>query len=154
MNERDWHRKQAASLFNRVWRLLEKRRRTRAEDDEMIHSAHASRYHWSVVGRPVQWAIGEWQVSHVYAVLRRPEPSLYHARRCLAQCREHRIRGFQMAFAYEALARASAVAGRRADRARYLRLAAAEGRRIPEKEDRELLFADLATVPAARRRAS
>ncbi len=149
MTEREWHRAQAAKLFNHVWKLLEKSRRTPAEDDEMIHAAHASRYHWGVVGKPVNLTIGEWQVSHVYAVLKRPEPAAYHGQRCLAVCRAHRIGGFPLAFAYEALARAASVAGKRAARDRFLRRALAAGARIPDKEDRAQLLADLATIPGA-----
>lgn len=150
--EREWHRKQAASLFNQTWRYLEKKRRTHAEDLAMIHAAHASRYHWSVVGKPVNQSIGEWQVSHVYAVLRRPEPAMYHAKACLALCREHRLSGFPLAFAYEALARAAAVARRPKDRDRFLRRARAAGETIQDREDRELLLADLATIPGASRK--
>lgn len=150
-NEREWHRKQAASLFNRVWRLLEKRKRTPEEDEEMIHAAHASRYHWGVVGEPVQRAIGDWQVSHVYAVLRRPEPAMYHATRCLAVCHEHRIHDFPLAFAYEALARAAAVAGRSRDRDRFLRRARAAAEGIEDEEDRKLVLSDLATIPRVRK---
>lgn len=152
MTEREWHRKQAAALFNHVWRLLEKKHRTRAEDDEMIHAAHSSRYHWGILRRPVRMAIGEWQVSHVYAVLKRAEPSTYHARRSLAVCREHRIGDFPLAFAYEALARSAALEGRRRERDRFLRLAHAAGRRIQEEDDRKLFFSDLATIPSPRRR--
>ena len=150
--ERDWHRQQAASLFNHVWRLLEMKRRTIEQDDEMIHAAHASRYHWGVVGKPVQIAIGEGQVSHVYAVLRRPEPASYHAGRCLAVCREHRIGDFPLAFAYEALARAAAVAGHSRRRGPHVRQAAAPGRRHPNAEDRQLLLSDLGSIPRVRRK--
>lgn len=150
--EREWHRREAARLFNEVWRLLEKKNRTATDVDGMIHAAHASRYHWGIVGKPVNWAIGEWQVSRVYAVLKRPEPSLYHAKRCLAICRERRVSGFPLAFAYEALARAAAVAGHARERDGYLREARRVGERIEEKEDREVFFSDLATVPGARRR--
>jgi len=150
--ERDWHRREAAALFNRVWRLLETKGRTPAQDDEMIHAAHASRYHWGVVGKPVQIAIGEWQVSHVYAVLKRPEPAAYHARRCLAVCRENRIGDFPLAFAYEALARSAAVAGRPRDRDRFARLAATAAEHIQDAEDRALLLSDLKSIPRTRRR--
>ncbi len=152
LTEREWHRKMAAKEFNRVWSLLEKRRRTAADVDEMIHAAHASRFHWGVVGKPVNWAIGEWQVSRVYAVLKRPEPAMYHAKRCLAICREHRVSGFPLAFAYEALARAAAVAAHPRERDRYLREARRIGERIEEQEDRKIFFSDLETIPGARRR--
>ena len=42
----------------------------------------SSQYHWREVGGPPETR-GEWLVSHVYAVLGRPEPALDHARRCL-----------------------------------------------------------------------
>ncbi|MEK6851483.1 MAG: hypothetical protein AABY30_02980, partial [Candidatus Thermoplasmatota archaeon] len=73
----DHHRKLGVDLFNATWTLLEKKR-TRDEDVKMVHMAHASRHHWAQVGTPSNLAVGEWQVSHVYAVLRRAEPALYH----------------------------------------------------------------------------
>jgi len=73
--------------------------------------AHASRHHWGVVGGPVQWAIGEWQVSHVYALLHRGEPALFHARQGLRICRRNGLKDFVQAYAYESVARAMAVNG-------------------------------------------
>src|SRR2546427_2767137 len=135
----------------RVWRLLEKKR-TPAEDDRMIHAAHASRYHWGEVGTPVNLAIGEWQISHVYAVLDRPEPATYHAVRSLAMCKENGIDDFPLAFAYEALARADAVAGRKRDLRRHLAFAREVGSKIKDKEDRDLLFRDLKSIRPGLRR--
>jgi hypothetical protein len=89
--EQKYHRKFAVDLFNYVWTLLEKPDRTRAEDDTMLNAAHASRLHWEMVGKPVNLARGDWQISHVYCVLGRIEPALYHARRCLEICKGDRI---------------------------------------------------------------
>ncbi|HEY3867094.1 MAG TPA: hypothetical protein VGM10_02035 [Actinocrinis sp.] len=138
-----------AQLFNETWRLLGKEGRSRDDDDRMIHTAHASRYHWGQAssGTPAHLARGEWQISRVYAVLGRSEPALHHARRVLDLCRENGIGDWDLAFAYEALARAYAVAGD-ADAARAATdqaLAAAED--IAEDEDRDLLLADLETIP-------
>jgi len=38
-------RRLAADLFNHTWELLETPERTPAQDDRMIHAAHASRFH-------------------------------------------------------------------------------------------------------------
>jgi DNA-binding transcriptional MerR regulator len=139
----------AAQLFNETWRLMEQEKRTRPDDDRMVHIAHASRYHWGQVPAvtPVHLARGEWLISRVYAVLGRPEPALHHARRVLELCQENGIGDWDLAFAYEALARAHAVAGDAA-RARDCTdqaLAAAED--IAEDEERDLVLADLETVP-------
>jgi hypothetical protein len=126
---------------------LEQPDRDQAADDLMLHAAHASRFHWGEIGQPVNLARGEWQVSRVYAVLKRPEPALFHARRCLDICQTHGIGDFDLAFAYEALARASAVAGRMDDCARYAALGRTAGEQIAEEDDREIFFGDLATLP-------
>jgi hypothetical protein len=137
----------AKDLFNRVWVLLEADSRTPAEDDEMIHAAHASRYHWGVVGEPVNLVRGEWQCSRVYAVLGRAEPALWHGRRCLDLCDEHRIGDFDLAYAYEALARASKTAGDAGSAARHAASARKAGRRIADPEDREHFEGDVADLP-------
>ena len=59
----EWHRKQAVSNFNRTWDLIDKQDRTFEEDMEMIHTAHASRFHWGVIGQAVNFARGEWQIA-------------------------------------------------------------------------------------------
>jgi hypothetical protein len=51
----DEERRLAATLFNHVWDLMEKPDRSAADDDEMLHGAHASRYHWGGGGEPVHW---------------------------------------------------------------------------------------------------
>src|SRR5688572_18681482 len=109
----------------------------------MIHMAHASRYHWSEAGGPKEEAIGEWQISHVYAILRRPEPSLYHAQRSLEICEAEEVGDFPLAYAYEALARAFALAGKARLREACLKLARAAGEKIAEDDDREQFFKDL-----------
>lgn len=140
------HRQIAVDTFNFVWTLLNKNDRTLEEDDTMVHAAHASRYHWGEVGEPVNFARGEWQVSRVYAVLKRPEAATYHAQRCLDICLANNIGDFDLAFAYEALARAARVAGDQEDTHRYLEQAHAAGKDIAEQDDKQVFDADLATI--------
>lgn len=140
------NRKLAVECFNGTWHLLLKERRTPEQDLEMIHMAHASRYHWGVVGTPANLAIGEWQLSRVYAVLRRPEPALYHAAQALRLCRDEGLRDFYLAFAYEALARASSVAGKPRDMRRFLALGRKAAEDIVEQEDRDLFYRDLESI--------
>jgi hypothetical protein len=144
--ERAWHRRFAVACFNTTWTLLEKADRTPAEAEEMIHAAHASRFHWGQVGMVVNYARGEWQIARVYAVLGRGEPALHHAQRCLATCEEHHIGDFDLAYAYESLARAYAIEGRPLEATRYLQLAEQAGEQIANPADRRMLFNDLQEV--------
>jgi DNA-binding transcriptional MerR regulator len=141
-------RRLAADLFNGVWRLMETEERTPAQDDRMVHMAHASRHHWEQVGTAANLARGEWQCSRVYAVLGRAEPCLHHARRVLELCQEHGIGDWDLAFAHEALARAHAVAGDEATARAALAEARNAAQNIADPADRELLESDLATVEA------
>lgn len=150
--ETEWHRWFAARLFNSAWTLIVKKRRTKEDIDTMIHMTHASRYHWSEVGGPKEAAIGEWQISHVYATLGRPEPALYHAQRCLEICKSGKVGDFPLAYAFEALARSFALAGKLRLREACMKLAKDAGQKIAEDDDREGFFKDLRTVPRARRR--
>ena len=143
----------AVSLFNRVWELLETEPRAREEEDEMIHAAHASRYHWANVGEPVNLARGEWQCSRVYARLGRGEAALHHARRCLEVCEEHGLVDFDLAYAFEALARGYAAAGERADAGVWRDRAREAASGIAEEGDREHFEQDLATLDDAVARA-
>jgi tetratricopeptide (TPR) repeat protein len=140
------HRRIAADLFNYTWSLLEKKGRSAEERDELLHAAHASRYHWGHAGTPLNWSIGEWQLSRVYATLGRTEPALHHAQRALDLARRHRLSRFYLAYAYEALARASAAAGRVSARNRYRRKAREVGQRVRDPDDRRMLLEDLATI--------
>jgi DNA-binding transcriptional MerR regulator len=139
----------AVGLFNRVWQLLETADRTQEQDDEMIHAAHASRYHWAEVPghEPKNVAIGEWQIARVYCVLGRGEPALHHARRCLAVVERGDQPDWLRASAYEGLARAHAVAGDRAEAARWKVKASETIAREPDKDDREIVEQDIATLP-------
>ena len=146
---REQERQVAVDLFNFVWSLLDMPERSREDDDRMLHAAHASRFHWGEVGEPVNAVRGEWQISRVYAVLGRPEPALFHARRCLELCERHGIGDFDLAYAYEALARASYVAGQRQAVDQYLDLARDAAARIAERDDRDLFLRDLEEISGA-----
>ena len=140
------HRKLAVDLFNMTWDYLDKTDRTVEEDDTMVHAAHASRYHWGEVGTPLEFERGEWQISRVYAVLDRAESALYHAQRCLDICAANGYGDFDLAFAYEAVARAYAIAGESTKRDEYVALAKTSGAEIEDDGNKEYFFNELGTV--------
>jgi hypothetical protein len=140
------HKKFAITLFNQAWDLIDKEERSQEEVDRMIHAAHASRYHWEIAGTPLNIARGDWQVSHVYAILNRVEPCLYHAKRCLKVTLENGIKDFDLAFAYEAMARACDLAGDEVETAKYVELAKQAAAKIKDDKDREYFMSQLATI--------
>jgi hypothetical protein len=145
-NELERHKRLGAELNNLVWELLEKAERTPDDDERMLHAAHASCYHWLEAGTPVNHARGEWLISRVYAVLGKPEPALHFARRCLGLCEKHKIGDFDIAYAYEAMARAYSLADDQAQFDRFFGLAREAGEEIAKDEDRKVFLSDLTSL--------
>lgn len=144
------HRSLGIGLYNRTWELLEIEARTAAQDDELVHTAHASAHHWSLASQGVERARSEWLCSRVYAVLGRGAEAAHHARRCLAilAAGPEGLKDWDEAAASEAMARALAVSGDAAGAADWKARTLAAIGRIADPEDRAVIETDLATLPA------
>ncbi|MHA2298331.1 MAG: hypothetical protein ACXAEU_25735 [Candidatus Hodarchaeales archaeon] len=138
-----WHKKMAIDMFNKTWDLLDKKDRTLEEDELMVHQTHASRCHWNIIGEEIHFQRGDWQVSRVYSVLKRPKQALHYAKLCLKRTLDNDFQGFDRAYAYEAVARASAIAGNEDDYKANLKLAKEAAEKIDKKEDRDYFYQDL-----------
>ena len=147
--DREAHRRLAVDLFNDTWRLMGRTDRTAADDDLMVHTAHASAYHWMQVGTIVHRVRSEWQCSRMYTVLGRAEPALVHARRALELCEQTgtEMEDWDLPFCYEAMARSHAVAGDLEEARRWIERGRDAAASIADDDDRELVLKDLATVP-------
>lgn len=145
LTEPRFHKKMAIELFNETWKLLDKRERTPEDDARMIHSAHASRLHWEFVGSAENFAVGEWQVSRVHAVLRQSDSALFHAQRSLDIAQRNDLTPFHLACAHEAIARALAITHHQAasEHIATARMIAAE---ITDPEEKKILDDDLSSI--------
>ncbi len=143
------HRALGAGLYNRCWDLMEIEDRTLDQDDELIATAHASAWHWLQVGHAANRARSHWLCSRVYAVLGRAEPALYHARRCveIVDGGGEGIEDWDAPGAYEAMARASIVAGDLGAAREWKAKASLALSAIAQPEDRTPIEGDLATLP-------
>ena len=148
LTEQEYHKKMGVDLFNLVWSLLDKKDRTKEEDDKMIHAAHASRFHWGEIGTAINFARGEWQISRVYSVLDQSQAAAYHGKRSLDICKENKIGDFDLAFAYEAMARAYAIGGDKSQNEKYTELAKKAAEQIKKKEDKDYFLSELKTIPS------
>ena len=121
-SEREFHRKAAVRCFNETWDYLEKKARTEEDNQKMLLLAHASRYHWSLVGTPRNEAVGDWQISRVYAALRQPHLSILFTKSSLETCKREGL-SEELANAYEGAARGYATAEDYASAKKYLKSA-------------------------------
>ena len=143
------HRTLGVDLFNKTWTLMELETRTPEQDDEMIHMAHASAFHWQQVGTRANRSRSEWQCARVHTILGQTDQALYHARRCLEIVEANEdgsMEDWDLAGAYEALARAHFVAGD-LDAARdWAERGRAATAAIADADERKVFEADFATI--------
>jgi tetratricopeptide (TPR) repeat protein len=104
-----FHRKIAKQSFNETWNYLDKKDRGASDEQQMLHLAHTSRYHWSLVGNARNLAVGDWQISRVYAALNEPRLALQFAKSSLEICQKNNL-SENLLSAYEGIARAYAIA--------------------------------------------
>lgn len=144
--EINWPKKMAIDTFNAVWKLMDNKDRTPEETLRMLHTAHASVFHWSFAGGAVNQARGEWQVSRAYCEAGMPEPALYHARASLAICEKSSIGNFDLSFAYEAVSRALKLSGDDEESRRYWILCRESVKEICYEDDRNYLLSELGSI--------
>ena len=146
-DEKEAHKHFAITLFNKVWDLMEKKDRTDEDDELMVHAAHTSAYHWLQVGTEVNFQRSAWQIARVYTILGNKPMALHYAQQCYDMTTENDLQDFDLAFAFEAMARAFALNGMKEDFEHFHQLAAEASEQIGEIEDKEVFLKDLDTAP-------
>ncbi len=142
----EWHKKQAIENFNGTWDLIDKTDRSEEEAIQMIHKAHASRFHWGEVGGPKQLATGEWQISRVYALVGQAQSALLHGQAGLRFCEEGSLTPFDYGFAYEAIARAYHMLGDTEQRDQFILKGKDVAAKIESEDDRSYYVSELESI--------
>lgn len=140
----------AIELFNQTWTMLDKLDAgglSEAEQEDLLHCAHASAWHWSRVGTAKNRAISHWQISRANAKLGHSEAALHHARRSLEQADAAGRIPWMLASAYEGLARAYALGEDSESAQAWKAKALATLDEIEDPKDREIVERDIASLP-------
>ena len=132
-----------------TWNLLGKENRNEQDDVRMINYSKASLYHWrkSYIYELVNEQRGQYILSHVYAVLGKEEEALSYARETLSLTKKQDLKDFDLAYSYEALARANAAAGNKKECTKWLEKAQEAGTHIQAEEDKKYFVTDLESAP-------
>jgi hypothetical protein len=144
---RRWHRRFAIDLFNRSWDLLEMEERTADDDAEMLAAAFGSAWHWQQVGTAENVAIGDHQISKVASHVGQPALALHYARRALEAIEIGHFGDWQVAAAYEGMARACAAAGDIAGRDYWVQRCTIALGAVPDAADRSVVAQQLLNLP-------
>jgi hypothetical protein len=139
MSADEFHKKTAMETNNDVWSILDKANPTEADLEQALDMAFASRFHWSRVGKPINLARADYVISRVCGAMGRSEPALYHANRCLKITEEAGVGDWDLAFAYEALTRAYAVARNKGEYEKHRKLTLKAMDNIRAEDDRKVV---------------
>ncbi|HKZ86778.1 MAG TPA: hypothetical protein VJ793_24365 [Anaerolineae bacterium] len=139
------HRYFSVQCFNRAWELIEKMARSPDEDEETIRLSLASHWHWTQRGdyTHATQSIAHWQTSRIYSILGQADNARRYGQLCLESSQGDDVGPFFLGYAYEALARAEAVAGNRAKMEDYAEKARQAAGAVPEPDDKKQLLDDL-----------
>ena len=142
------HRRLAVDANNATWELLGRwSTLTPDQSDDLLGRAYAAAHHWRrASGADVTNAVrASWLVSRAHAVLGQGEVARHHAERCVDQATAAGLGDFDLAYAFEARARALACLGHHDEAAAAL--AAARAVPVADPEDAAILAADIAAEP-------
>ena len=142
---RKFHRHFAIECNNRAWRLSEARRRTVAEDFEMLDAAHAAAFHWSKVGNELHAARAAMLLGHVHALLGHGAAAMGYARSSFDYVAARESPVWEVAFAHAVLANAAGAARDSATHTRHYATARVLGAALDE-EDRSYFDAMFRTI--------
>ena len=145
-NKAALHKHFSTHCFKESWKLIDKENRSNEENEEMVHYAMASLFHWSKREDCTDRhkSIGCWQVSRCYALADNLEQAERNGKLCL-EFSEHED-PFYVGYAHEALARTAALAGKTEEKNKYIKIARNLAKKIKEKDEKELILADLITI--------
>ena len=145
----DDHHYLGIELNQMTWGLLGKKDRSPKDDKRMETFALASLHHWQGAAEftPLNAQRGHWLLARVYTVLEQEEKAQHHAEECMKITDELSLKGFDLAYAYEAMARALALAKNQNEASEYYQKANDAGQIIAGEGDKKLFFQDLKAAP-------
>ena len=148
-DEQKMHHYMGIEMNIQTRNLLGKEDHNKQDDARMINFAKASLYHWRLSPKfePANEQRGQWLISRVFSVLGKSEKALSYAKETIRITEKHGFKDFDLAYAYEALARAHAASGNKEECKNFLQKAWEVGNLIAGKEDKNIFDVDLESGP-------
>ena len=141
------HRWFAIECNNLCWDLTTAAR-TAEQNAEMLHATHAAAFHWGRIGERIHHMRADLLLAHVHALLGMGNSALGYARSCHEYFTTHETADWELAFSHAILAQAAAASGNGALHASAYADAEAALANIADVEDRAIVAATFALIPA------
>ena len=142
------HKFFSVDCFNKTWAYIDLQERTADQEEEMLRLALASHWHWTQRKDygPVNASVANWLVSRVFALMGQAGNARRFGLRSLEDIENEDAPPFYSGYAYEALARAEAVAGDKESMQAYLDQAHQAAAQVDDEDSKGWLLNDLDTI--------
>jgi len=140
------HKYFSVHCFNAAWEYIEKARRTPDDDDNMIRLTQTSMWHWKQREdvTDMNFSVGYWQLSRVYALAGKAEDSRKYGKLCLKHSENEEP--FYKGFAHEAMARAEALVRSNEKAKEHIAKAREFAKQVADPERQRLLVDDIENI--------
>src|SRR5262249_14989841 len=143
-----WHRFFAVEGNNRAWDLAVEKRDP-AGDQELLNAAHASAWHWQVVGTELNHMRAKLLLAEVHALLGHGETALAYAEEMRSYfLGKQDPPDWELAFTHAVYAHAAHAAGRSDLHAQAYEAAEAAVAAVADEQDRAIVLETFRQVPA------
>lgn len=139
------HRHFSADCFNKCWTLIEKKKRTASDVENMLLLANASLWHWKQRQdcKPMNLSIAYWQLGRVNCLAKDTKLAKRYGEKCIKISLAGKLPPFYLGYGYEVMANAFILDKDAKNAKKYLKLADGELAKITVEENKKLLEADL-----------
>jgi hypothetical protein len=142
-----WARYFAMETNNRAWQLASQAIRSASESREMLDAAHASAYHWNIVGADLNRMRANYLVAEVHALLGFGASALALATEALSYFDDVEAPDWERAYLHVIHSHAAAAAGDAEIHAASYSLAQAALREVADPEERRVVEQTFVQVP-------
>ena len=142
-------KKFAIKANGHTWNLLGNEDRTPEDDRMLLLAAQASLYHWLQVGTVVNDFRGLYMIAKAYIALGKKKNALKFAKKTLklTEANTDKAADFDIAFAYELMARAYAMNGKQEKFEKFHQKAADAIEKVADEQDKKICVDDFAAGP-------
>ena len=148
-DEQKMHHYMGIEMNIQTWNLLGQNDRKEQDDVRMVMFAKASLYYWRLSPnfQPINEQRGQWMIANAYTNLGMGEKAIGYAEETLRLTEKHDFKGFDLAYAYEGMARANAALNNKDECLKWVEKAEKTGELIEGAEDKKYFKSDLEKGP-------
>ncbi len=149
---KEFHKKMGAKTNGGVWGVLDNNDPTETQLEDALEMAYTSRYHWKQVGTLTNDVRAVYMISRVFSHMKSGDQAVSYANAMfdLAKKAEKEDTDnwadFDMPFVYEAIAKAHAAAGNKAECKKYTKMSQELIDKLKDKQDKEICQGELDKV--------